>query len=620
MNRRKFIKLACGFSFGSVFCLDCFSEMEKTRPNIVFFLADDMGWMDSDLYGSEYYKLPNLKRLAKKGMMFTNAYSANPLCSPTRASIMTGKYPNRLNMTSPSCHLPPLKEGRSLMPQKGPVNHKMLTPDVRRFLPLEEYTIGEAFRDAGYKTGFIGKWHLGLKPKHWPKQQGFDYDMGAPHPGPPSYFSPYQIETIPDGPTGEYITDRLTEEAVGFIQNNRAKPFFLALWHFAVHAPFQAKDDITRNYRDIKDPRDKQKSPVMASMLQSMDESLGKIMNKLQELGLIDNTVIVFVSDNGGNMYDLVQGECPTNNAPLRGGKGNTYEGGCRVPCVITWPGVIKQASKCDQMVTTVDLYPTLVEMADIEPNPKQVFDGVSIVPLLKGKSKLDRDAVFCHFPHYIPATQSIPNTWVRKGDWKLIRFYGEGPNRTNSYELYNLREDIGENYNLAAKYPEKVIQLDKLIDRFLKKTNTIELKPNPAYCAQLKCWQGSQDSGLYYHNGCLVLQSKGLDPYIYTYDVPLVSNAMRITFKMQTDIKGKVFFFYCDNETKGFSPNKRMELEMVAGDQMHQYTFDFIPRGTLKGLRIDPGSGKGEVIFDWIRLERSYSQVLKRWDFSEAL
>jgi len=489
-TRRDLLKgLALGAAVLTLRELPLLAAKPKRRPNILFFLADDMGWMDSSVYGSKYYQSPNIERLAKRGMLFTDAYAANPLCSPTRSSIMTGKYPARLKITTPACHLPPLPPNQPLIGKKAQPWRKMITPTSRRFLRLEEYTIGEAFKDAGYDTGFIGKWHLGQPSKYWPREQGFELDLGAPNPGPPSYFSPYRFKTIKDGPEGEYITDRITHEALKYIDRNAGadKPFMLCLWHFAVHAPFQAKEQITKRYRGIRDPRGKQDCPIMASMLESMDQSLGRVLDKLDQLGIAEETIIIFTSDNGGNMHSDVEGRPPTNNYPLRGGKATIYEGGTREPCIVVWPGVVKPGSKSSDVISSIDFYPTMLEMAGIRPKPAAKVDGESIVPLLKGTGKLKRDAIFCHFPHYTPATGNLPATYVRKGDWKLIRFYGEGPNRSNAYELYNLKDDISETKNLADKMPQKVRQLDTLIAQFLTQTAALVPIPNPAYDPKAK-------------------------------------------------------------------------------------------------------------------------------------
>jgi arylsulfatase A-like enzyme len=460
------------------------SDVNK-RPNIIFILVDDMGWMDSSLYGSKYYETPNVERLARRGMMFTDAYAASPVCSPTRASILTGKYPCRLKITGPAGHLLPQPD-TPLIKEFAAPRIKMVCPRSRRFLRLEEYTIAEAFKDAGYKTGFIGKWHLGRKP-WWPDKQGFDINIAGGHSNSaPSYFSPYRIKTLRDGPRGEYLTDRLTDEALKYLDEHRDKPFFLSFWHYAVHAPFQAKDELIKKYRGKNDPRGKQNCPIMGAMLQSMDENLGRLLDKLDELKIADKTIIIFTSDNGGNMYDEVEETTPTNNYPLRGGKGTIYEGGTRVPCIVVWPDVVRPGTKCSEVISSIDFYPTMLEMAGIEKKKDHQTDGESIVPLLKGTGKLKREAIFCHTPNYKRDT-APPSTYVRKGDWKLIRFYGEGPNRSYAFELYNLRDDIGETKNLADKMPEKVRELDALITVHLKDTGAIIPFPNPRYNPKVK-------------------------------------------------------------------------------------------------------------------------------------
>ena len=461
------------------------SALPGKKPNIVFILIDDMGWMDTGCYGSKYYDTPNIDNLAKQGMLFTDAYAANPLCSPTRASILTGKYPARLKITAPAGHLPKLPEDKPLLAKQAQPWQKIVTPISRRYLPLEEYTIAEALKEDGYNTGFVGKWHLGKDSIYWPEHQGFDVNIGgAGNPGPPSYHSPYRLNNLKDGPTGEYITDRLTDEALRYIESNRKNPFLLFLWHFGVHGPWGHKEEITKQYLDKKDPRGQQNNPIMASMLKSIDESVGRVMEKLNELILFDNTIVIFFSDNGGNMYNRIGPDelTPTNNYPLRGGKATIFEGGTREPLIIRWPGVVEPGSRCSEVVSSIDFYPTLLEMAGAKPKAKQILDGENIVPLLKQTGKLKRKAIFCHFPHNTPATENIASTYVRCGNWKLIRFYHDGKGGNHRYELYNLTEDIGETNNQAAKYPDKVKQLDALIDQHLKDTGALVPIKNPKY------------------------------------------------------------------------------------------------------------------------------------------
>jgi arylsulfatase A-like enzyme len=465
---------------------------EAKKPNIIFVLADDLGWMDITVNGSKYYDTPNMERLAKRGMVFKNAYTASPLCSPTRASILTGKYPARFHFTTPGGHLPPNPD-EVLMRDKAAPWQKVITPASRTFMPLEELTIAENLTKNGYNTGFIGKWHLGQNPYN-PENQGFDYNVaGGPNPGPPSYFSPYHIKNLTDGPPREYITDRITDEALRFIENKKDSTFFLCMWEFAVHAPYQGKLSLVKEYENKVDPRGKQDSPIMAAMIKSLDESMGRIMDKLDELKISDNTIIIFTSDNGGNMYDIVNGKNPTNNYPLRGGKGNIYEGGVRVPLIISWPGKTKPGSVSEEIVSSIDFYPTILEIANSTAQKGQILDGRSLVPVLTGNSHLKREAVFCHFPHYVPATNNYPSTSVRKGDWKLIRFYGEGPGRTDKLELYNLKDDLGEERNLVLKYKARVKNLNRLITRHVEDIDGLFPVSNPDFNPSAKNTMGKR-------------------------------------------------------------------------------------------------------------------------------
>jgi arylsulfatase A-like enzyme len=483
------------------------TALAADKPNVMLFLVDDMGWMDSTAYGSQYYDTPNMERFAKRAMRFTDAY-ATPLCSPTRASILSGKYSARHGITTASGHLPPHPQDFTFLPDSAPPGQRMLMPVSKNYLEPAEYTLAEALHDAGYRTAHIGKWHLGLTEPHWPEQQGFDVAIhGKPDPGPQSYFSPYRYrasQTFKDGPEGEYLTDRFTEEACKFIEANRDKPFLLNLWHAGVHGPWGHKEVLTKAYANRKDPRGQQGNPIMASMLKSIDESLGRVLDKLDELKLTDNTIVIFYSDNGGNVHSNTPDDekrtqargpvaaerlkdwrkwagdqPPTNNHPLRDGKGTLYEGGIRVPLMIAWPGVAKPGTTSDAVVAGVDIYPTILDAVNVKPNPEQKMDGISIVPALKHSGPLNREAVFNYFPH----GGAKAGVTVRAGDWKLIRWFDPGP-KAEQHELYNLRDDLGESNNLASREPEKMKELDAKIDRFLKDTGALIPKPNPKYDA----------------------------------------------------------------------------------------------------------------------------------------
>ena len=499
----------------ALFCLQP-GEIDavEAKPNIVLFLVDDMGWMDSTVYGSQYYETPHMERLAKGSMRFTDAY-ALPLCSPSRASILTGQYSSRHRITSASGHRPAAAPDASPYPAGAAPNRPLIYANSKNYLDPELVTIAEVLRDAGYRTGHFGKWHLGLMPEHWPETQGFETTWHcAPDPGPPSYFSPYgvlpeglpggqtRVGNITDGPNGEYITDRLTDEAIAFIEAHRDEPFYLNLWQYGVHGPWGHKEEYTAEFAKKTDPRGEQRNPIMASMLKSVDDSLGRVLDKLDELGLTKNTLFIFYSDNGGNThsntpddpkmtkigpghpkYSQIEDwkkwagpEAPTNNAPLREGKGRIYEGGQRVPLMVRWPGRIQANSTSHAVVGVIDLYPTILEALDLNKPAGHIVDGTSFLPVLEQTGTLDRDAYFTWFPHLIPAVS------VRQGDWKLIRRFEPHPLYPELVELYNLRDDLGETNNLAAEMPDKVADLNARIDAFIEDTGALVPKPNPAY------------------------------------------------------------------------------------------------------------------------------------------
>ncbi len=604
------------------------------RPNVVMFVVDDMGWMDSTVYGSRYYETPNLERLAKRAVRFTNAYSAAPLCSATRASIMTGKYPARLHITSAAGHLPSPKG--PLMPETGPPHQEVLCPRCQGYLPLDEYTLAEALRDAGYRTGFVGKWHLGHDEKLWPEYQGFDLNVGGGRwPGPPSYFSPYRISKLPDGPEGEYIADRLTDEALKFVEDAKDGPFYLNFWQYAVHAPYQSKEDYRRYFEGKQDPRGAQDNAVMAAMIKSMDESLGRLLDKLEELGLMDHTIILFSSDNGGNMYDRTlrdgkqlgpwapEGRTPTNNAPLRGGKGSVYEGGVRVPTLIYWPNVTRGDTTSDEIISTIDYYPTLLDMIGVAPRPGQAFDGISVVPALLGR-RLRRDALYGHFPHVVPAVPCQPASWIRKGDWKLIRFYQLDESFPNRLELYDLRHDIGEVKNLVASHPRRARDLERLLDKHLEDTHALVPKPNPNYVPgaerEIEGWRPNGNCWITRQDGLLALTSIGDDPFIINRTVPEASGELTIRFRMRSKGPGPGQFFWTTRREPQFGPGRRLDFEYRQDGSWQEHALTFDAPDPLQAIRIDPIVGSGKVEFEWIRVESAEegAKHLAEWRFSQ--
>ena len=453
----------------------------QSKPNIVFFMVDDMGWVDSEIYGSEYYETPNITRLAEMGKRFTHAYAANPLCSPTRASILSGKHPGRFQLTMPVGHLPP-NPNADLSPKKGQPWMKVATPKPRTYMPLEEFTLAEALKTNGYKTAHIGKWHLGAEA-YWPEHQGFDINIGGGHnPGPPNFFSPYNVDNLEDGPEKEFLTDRMASEATAFLEAHKDSTFFLNYWLFAVHAPYQAPQDLIEKYSAKEDPRGKQKNPIMGGMIEKMDESLGKVLDKLEELKLMDNTIIVFFSDNGGNMYDVVNGEFPTNNYPLSYGKGNIHEGGIRVPMIVVWDDKIAANSVSDELVQSIDFYPTLLELTGTTANPNQLFDGVSLANLWLNDAPLDREAIYSHYPHYTSVTSNVPSTAIWYNNYKMIKEYGQGENLSDAYKLYDLSTDIAETTDISKQHPELSKKLATMIEAHVKEIDGMLPIKNPAY------------------------------------------------------------------------------------------------------------------------------------------
>lgn len=460
-----------------------FELAAASKPNIVFILADDLGWADTTLYGhTRLYQTPNIERLAKRGMTFSRAYTASPLCSPTRSSILTGLSPARTGLTTPNCHLPQIVL-KATEGTKGAPNQKSIGPTPVTRLDPKYVTLAEALKDAGYATGHFGKWHLGKEP-YSPLEHGFDVDVPHwPGPGPAgSYVAPWKFPDFdPDTPS-QHIEDRMAKEAVAFLKRHKDEPFFLNYWMFSVHAPFDAKKDLIEKYRKRIDPKDPQRSPTYAAMVESMDDAVGTLIDTLDRLKLSENTIVIFFSDNGGNMYNTVDDTTPTSNAPLRGGKASMYEGGVRVPLVVSWPGVVKPDTRNDSRVQSDDFYPTILDLLGLKPGEGQIFDGVSFLPALKGEPHR-RAPSFTYFPHNPPVPDWIPpSVSMHDGDWKLIRIFHGGEGGAHRWKLFNLRADIGERQDLVAKEPARVKRMDEMIEAFLKRTGAVRPIANPKF------------------------------------------------------------------------------------------------------------------------------------------
>ena len=452
---------------------------KNTKPNFVFILVDDLGWTDLSCYGSTFHETPNLDRLASGGMVFTDAYTTSPVCSPTRASIMTGKYPSRVNITD-------------WIPGDDPKNRKLLGPVDNHQLALEEETIAEVMKKNGYKTFFAGKWHLG-DTGFFPEDQGFDINKGGHHMGQPpgGYYSPYKNPKLEDGPEGEYLTDRLTDESLRFLQSVKNEPFFLYLAFYTVHTPIQVSKKHIDHFEKKKEELGKEVKPVLvdehtgsttinqvnapyASMVYSMDDNVGRIIDYLNESGLSENTYVIFTSDNGGLSTVNKGRPAPTSVRPLRAGKGWCYEGGIRVPLIIAGPGISNGSSNIP--VISTDFYPTILDMAGFPLMPQQHVDGKSLFPLITENKAPEREAIFWHFPHY-HGSQWTPGAAIRKGNWKLVEFY-----HYDKTELYNLAEDIGETTDLSDQYSEKTTELKALLRKMQEETGALFPEQNPDF------------------------------------------------------------------------------------------------------------------------------------------
>lgn len=462
------------------------AEKNKSKPlNFVFILVDDLGYMDVGCNNPDtFYETPHINQLAKSGMRFTNGYAANPVCSPTRYSIMTGKYPTRVDATN---FFSGKRAGKFL---PAPLNDKM---------PLNEVTIAEALKEHGYSTFFAGKWHLGPTEEFWPENQGFDINRAGWHRGGPyggkKYFSPYGNPRLTDGPEGEHLPDRLASETAKFIDEHREQPFFAYLAFYSVHTPLMGPKPLVAKYQakakrlgltgqeEFADEeqvfpvaakrrvRILQNHVVYAAMVESMDRAVGKVLKQLETSGLAENTVVILTADNGG--LSTSEGS-PTSNLPLRGGKGWLYEGGIREVFLIRWPGGTKPGSTCDEPVITTDFYPTILDLAGLPAKPEQHLDGVSLKPLLTGQSELNREALYFHYPHY-SNQGGIPGAAIRKGDWKLIERFEDG--RT---QLYNLKQDLGERTDLASQDPQRVSDMRQQLHRWYRETDAKFLRAKP--------------------------------------------------------------------------------------------------------------------------------------------
>ena len=461
MNRRQLLK-SIGIGAGAL-GLGRFAALTPTlgksdlvaKPNFLFILADDLGWSQVSCYGSNFYETPNIDRLAREGMRFTDAYAACPVCSPTRASIMTGKYPARLHLTD------------FIAGGKFPYE-KYAQPEWQKYLLLEEVTIAEVLKTEGYATASFGKWHLSIDKKppkslpFNPDKQGFD-----------EYFVTYKPSSKTDPESDAHNVEAITQRSLDFMERHKDESFFLYVTHNTIHAPVMGKKKLVEKYKNKPGSNLPQNNPVLGAMIEELDTSTGRLLKKLDELKIADRTIVIFFGDNGGLERDAKQ-------TPLRSGKANLYEGGIREPLIVRWPGVVKPGSTCSEPVTSLDFFPTFLEIVGVKDRTKKSIDGISLLPLLTQKSGLNRSAIYWHYPHYHSSSIG-PGSAVRAGGYKLIEWFDEsicGPG--NEFELYNLKNDIGEQNNLAKQMPERVENLKRMLYKWRSEVNAQMLTPNP--------------------------------------------------------------------------------------------------------------------------------------------
>ena len=616
------------------------------KPNIILILADDLGGRDLACFGSKYHETPNLDRLAARGVRLTQAYSASPLCSPTRSSILTGQYPARTGITAPVCHLPMVQLEKSLGNNENGKVRVLVAESVTRLKP-DYHTIAEALKASGYATAHFGKWHLGHNLKagdtYEPRDQGFDLDW--PHtpkaPGPGGgYLAPWQFITDPaiKDDAGRHVDERMADEAGKFIRASKGRPFFVNFWLFSVHSPWNARKDYIEHFKQKTDPANPQQNPLYAAMVKSLDDSVGRLLKHLDDSGEADNTIIVFWSDNGGYAYPPKKtdpdgyAEIPaTSNLPYRSGKASLYEGGTREPGIVVWPGKVKAGATADFLMQSVDLYPTLLRAGGAAIKPDQKVDGLDQTEALLGGTS-PRDRVFCHFPHGNATRDSVMDgfyagTYVRKGDWKLLRFYARNDDGSDDLELYELNNDLGERRNLAKEKPELVKELNGLITDFLKDTEAVipKLNPNfgkaaPKAPAKKKALAPDDLPGNWKNragkasviDGALHIESKGADSFIGV-GAGLTGGKAKLTFKLRTPQagEGRIALLGAAGGAEILSVPYRTSGEAV----WQTITVDLEPKQATSILRLYLPAGSAAVDLDDIVLTPAQGPA-RRWEF----
>ncbi|MBI5758967.1 MAG: sulfatase [Planctomycetales bacterium] len=626
----------------------------EPRPNIIFILCDDLGWRDVGCFGSTFHETPNIDRLAKRGVRFTQAYAASPLCSPTRSSILTGLYPARIGITSPACHLPQVQLEKKL--QAAPPNVKVLSANTLTRLKTDYVTLAEVFRESGYATAHFGKWHLGHNlpasdgDRYEPRDQGFEFDF--PHTpraaGPGGgYLAPWQFinDVAIHGKPGEHIEDRMSAEAAKYIREHKDKPFYLNYWAFSVHGPWNARRDYIEHFQAKVDQKNPQHNPLYASMVRSLDDGVGRLLTAVDEAGIADRTIIVFFSDNGGYSY-LPRATDPagfadipaTSNLPLRSGKASLYEGGSREPCVVVWPGQVQAGTTNDSLLHSTDWFPTLLTMSGLKPPANMKLDGVDQTKTLLGQGP-SRDRIFCHFPHGGEAQAkahpgSKPGTYVRQGDWKLIRFHADNDDGSDRLELYNLKDDLGESQNLAAEKPKIVRELNELITGFLRDTEAVVPIRNPNYKAEaakpsddkpkpkakaaapaedddpkLQGWKARGCEAVV-KAGIVTISGKNNAPFLGVGAGANGPAVVKLKARCPNGGDGKIEWLTPGGDVKAA---KSVPFQLQPGD-WQELAIEVPAAGALGILRVYVPAQKQAVEIDWIELKSAGKP--KRWEF----
>ncbi|NNE92663.1 MAG: sulfatase [Verrucomicrobiales bacterium] len=602
----------------------------ENRANVIFILADDLGWSDTTLYGqTEFYQTPNLERLAARGMKFTRAYTASPLCSPTRCSILTGLNPARTGLTTPNCHQPKINLIAQVAKTAKP-NLKLLPVSPVTRLDPKYYTLGEALRDAGFATAHFGKWHLGAEP-YSPLENGFEVDIPHWHgPGPAgSFVAPWKYPDFKEKSPGEHIEDRLGDEISHWIEShirkNPDQPFFVNYWQFSVHAPFDAKAGLIEKHRKRVEPEDGQRSPTYAAMVESLDDNVGRVLDTVDRVGLTENTAIIFFSDNGGNMYNEVDGTTPTDNRPLRGGKGNNWDGGTRVPAIVAWPGKTEPGSVSDTLLGSSDFYPTILDLLGLKPAEGQLFDGDSLAKVLEGNKDpaLKSRAIFSHFPHSTGVPDTLPpSITMHRENWKLIRLFHHSPDQSHEHRLFNLENDIREKSNVAEKNPDVLKSMIADLDQFLADTKAVFPTPNPAYRPEIPGgWSSSKDCNLRTDDGSLQASSTGNDPHFHTQlgKKPIPPGEVKVRVRIKTTGKGNLEIRW---QEKGVAPSfhrdRMVGIPLPSGNDWEVLEFKFNPEKSVTAIRFDPGNSPGKTRFDSIQIFVD-GKAAREWDFNDS-